>query len=159
MTVRHCCNWEALNKQTPRKNTTGNTNHPQQFLHFVMRGGDIKTTILLLTHLPDLQLGCTLHRGVCSTPHQDVQKGSHIHFLDLNFPWLWASLQKAVKVFLVTSNNSFIYGPLAHVFFLCFPVIADHWIKWWQTSVADISTLIKSYWNNLDEEISFQVRE
>lgn len=56
-------------------------------------------------------------------------------------------------------QQQFYLWAAAHVFFLCFPVIADHWMKWWQTSVADISTLIKSYWNNLDEEISFQVRE
>lgn len=57
MTVRHCFNWEALNKQTLHKNTTGDTNHPQNFLNFVTQDGDIKTTILLLAQLPDLQLG------------------------------------------------------------------------------------------------------
>lgn len=129
MTVRHCCNWEALNKETPRKNTTGNTNHPQQFLHFVMQGGDIKTTILLLTHLPDLQLGCTLHRGVCSPQTSGCTERIPYPLLRLKLPMVESFPAKSSEGLFGDKQQQLYLWAAAHVFFLCFPVIADHWMK------------------------------
>lgn len=146
MTIRQCCNLEALNKQTPRKNTTGDTSHPQQFLHFVKQGGDIKTTISFLTHSPDLQWGCALHRGV-------TERIPHL-LLRLKLP-MAVSFPGKISEGPFGDRQQLYLWAAAYVFFLCFPVIADDWMEWWQTSVADISTLINSYWNNLDEEISF----